>query len=982
MALKVAEVLIKWRSEGTQQAEADTKKLGSALTDIGNKAKTAGALLSAGLTAPLLLIGKQAIDAASDLNESMSAVETVFGSTADQVVAFSRTAASQLGQSRQAALGAAAGMGALFKGVGLTEQQMADFSTSLLSASSDLGSFYNVDPGQVLDNLRSGLVGEAEPLRKFGILLTEDAVKAKGLELGLADANGELSEGAKVRARYALITEQLGAAEGDFARTSDGLANSQRVLAARLQDIRAEIGGYLLPYALKASAAFSDLLDRFMGLSDQAKGLGIALGAVAAAAGPVLVIAGQLLSSVGSLAPVFGALTGPLGLVALAVVGLGVAFKENWFGIRDTVGSVVSQVGEIVGRMSKFFQAATDRGLNPFAAGFRAVIVSLSEHLGESHPAVEFFQGLYRNIKRAGDYIDHTLRPALSNLFSAITTGDTDKAGDIMALLGRNLKSGWDKTGGAFLGEVKAFAATFLANLVSGFQSVNWDLIGNAIREGLTTFAGVYGEVYGKALAFAGSLVQNIVQGFQGINWDLVGSTVMSGLQSALTALSQLGGWILDRLKEVDWNGIAKSAADLAKFIGVMINTGVRNGVLGLMELGAWILEQLNKVNWQGISDDLMRRGQDASSGFQRGIQSVWDLIIAPWFQDLGTNLQAYLAEAGTWLLEKGKAVVQGLLDGIVEKFLAVASFFQNIGTSITNALPKDWGDLLYNAGTTLVGGLISGIGAQKDAILNAILALIPTDIEIAGQKIPIRGGGGTKPPKNDTGGGGGGGEFRAMGGPLGRRFTMVGEYGPELLINRSLVMPHGAAQSRIQAMGGMAYGGTGSWGSWLAAQDAATRARVRSLRASGQLNAAMRRDMMGGGRVAEDGSRVGAGYYNRDDQRRIRESARNMRRLDRARTTAGLSSAERQRYDQSVYDRQAGSDALHRANAYLDRTGDDSRINRVLARETRNGSISNNGLSRQEKQYLISNHGTINVYAKDSNVARAIGDELSSRNR
>src|SRR5690348_1718833 len=115
MALKVAEVLIKWRGEGADQVAADTKKLGSALTDIGDKAKSAGAVLSAGLTAPLVLIGKQAIDAASDLNESMSAVETVFGSTANQVLEFSRTAASQLGQSRQAALSAASGMGALFK---------------------------------------------------------------------------------------------------------------------------------------------------------------------------------------------------------------------------------------------------------------------------------------------------------------------------------------------------------------------------------------------------------------------------------------------------------------------------------------------------------------------------------------------------------------------------------------------------------------------------------------------------------------------------------------------------------------------------------------------------------------------------------------------------------------------------------------------------------------------------------------------------
>lgn len=941
MALKVAEVLIRWRGEGSQQVEADTKRMGSALTDLGSKAKAAGAVMSAGLTAPLVLIGKQAIDAASDLNEAMSAVETVFGSTADQVVNFSRTAASQLGQSRQAALSSAAAMGALFKGVGLTEQQMADFSGSLLQASADLGSFYNVDPGMVLENLRSGLVGEAEPLRKFGILLTEDAVKAKGLELGLADANGELSEGAKVRARYALITEQLGAAEGDFMRTSDGLANSQRILAARMQDIRAEIGSYLLPYALKASAAFSSLLDRFEGLSDQAKGLGVALGAVAAAAGPVLVIAGQLISSVGSLAPLFGALTGPLGLVAAGVVALGLAFKNNWFGIRDLVTQVVERIGDTIGRMVQFFQSAKQRGLDPFRLALRTLIVTLGEKLGRDHPFVEFLQQVLRLGERLKTAFD--------------TQGFSGVVDELLRTAGR--LSNW---GSEQLANAKTFAATFVSNLVTGFQGVNWDLIGNSIREGLTKGADWFGDVLGKALAFAGSLVQNIVQGFQGINWDLVGGTIMGGLQSALTALSELGGWILDRLKEVDWQGVARSAGDLAKFIGVMINTGVRLGVLALMDLGGWILEQLNKVNWAGIASTLQTKGQEISTGLLSGIQEKGELIFT-WFNALGQKIQVMIGEASGWLLQKGRDIIQGLLDGIIAIFVNVSTFFNNLGTSIINALPKDFGSLLTDTGSALIQGLWDGAQAKWTEFTDWLGGLTVTLPGIGGAE---KG----KPPK-DNQNGGGRGDFRAMGGPLGKRLTLVGEYGPELLINRSLVMPHGAAQSRIAAMGGMAYGGTGSWGAWLAAQDAATRARVRSMRAAGQLDAITRRELMGGGRIAEDGSHVGAGYYNRADQRWIRESGRRNRQLDRINQRADLQHSR-------------NSDALNRANAYGDRTGDYSRADRVMAREARNGGLQSGGLSRQEKQYLINNYGTITVQAKDANVARAIGDQLSSRDR
>lgn len=944
MALKVAEVLIRWRQDGAQEVEAETKKLGTTLTELGGKAKAAGALLSAGLTAPLLLIGKQAVDAASDLNESMSAVTTVFGSASKQVLDFSRTAASQLGQSRQAALSASAALGALFKGVGLNEQQMADFSSSLLKASADLGSFYNVDPGVALDKLRSGLVGEAEGLRQFGILLSADAVEAKGLAMGLADANGELSEGAKVQARYALIMEQLGSAQGDFARTSDGLANSQRILAARMQDIRAEIGGYLLPYALKAADVFSSLLDRFLGLSDQAKGLGVALGAVAAAAGPVLVIAGQLISSVGSLAPLLGALTGPVGLVAAAMVGLGLAFKNNWFGIRDLVTQVVDRVGQTLGRMVQFFQHARDRGLSPFQAVMRTLVVGLGEQLGPDHPLVEFLQQVLRLGQR---------------LTTAFQEGGLSAVVDELENAARRLGN-W---GQEQVDKAKAFAPLFLANLLGGVQSVNWSLVGNTIREKLTDFASWYGEIHAKARAFAGGLVQNIVQGFQGINWDLVGGAIMSGLQSALTALHEIGGWILDRLKEVDWGGLARSAGDLAQFVGVMINTGIRLGVMALLDLGAWILQQLGKVDWGSVKSALLAKGQEISDGLLQGIQERGDLVFV-WFNAMGQKIAVMIGDAASWLVQKGQDIIQGLLDGALAIFVNVSKFFQNLGTSIVNALPKDFGSLLYTSGVSLISGLVDGIASQKDAIGNAIAALIPDSINIAGQEIPLPGGGAkSKPSKDDA--------QRAFGGPLGKRFTLVGEFGPELMIDDKLIMPHGAAQSRLQAMGGMAYGGTGAWREWLAGQDARMRDSVRNLRAAGMLDASARQELMNGAIITEDGSIVSAGYRgSREDQRDIRENARHLRYLDRIHERA-----------QRNMSRQ--SDALNRANSYGDRTGDYSRVDRVLAREERAGQLrGNGGLSNQERQYMINNYGTIHVQAKDANVARAIGDQMSSRNR
>src|SRR3546814_3222598 len=85
----------------------------------------------------------------------------------------------------------------------------------------DLVSFYNVDTETAIQKLRSGLSGESEPLRDFGVFLTEANVKAKALEMGLTGVGDELTEQEKILARYQLVLEATKNAQGDGARTSE-----------------------------------------------------------------------------------------------------------------------------------------------------------------------------------------------------------------------------------------------------------------------------------------------------------------------------------------------------------------------------------------------------------------------------------------------------------------------------------------------------------------------------------------------------------------------------------------------------------------------------------------------------------------------------------------------------------------------------------------------------------------------------------------
>jgi hypothetical protein len=199
---------------------------------------------------------------ASDLNEQLSRSEQVFGAAAGTVQDFAKTTAQSLGISRAEALEAAGNFGALFRTAGLGEQAAADMSTSLVRLAADLASFNNIDPAEALEKLRSGLVGEAEPLRTVGVLLSEEAVKQKAVELGLAQGTKELTEAQKVQARYALILEQTGRQQGDFARTATGLANASRIIRASFRDIQTELGQALLPTVARFASLLAQNLPR------------------------------------------------------------------------------------------------------------------------------------------------------------------------------------------------------------------------------------------------------------------------------------------------------------------------------------------------------------------------------------------------------------------------------------------------------------------------------------------------------------------------------------------------------------------------------------------------------------------------------------------------------------------------------------------------------------------------------------------------
>lgn len=237
--------------DGLNKGKKESETFGDKIDNINRKVGLAFAAMGAAATAMAVKFTKDAIGAASDMEETISKVGVIFGDTADEIEKFASTAATNLGQSKQEALDAAANFAIFGKAAGLSGQALVDFSVDFVALASDLASFNNTTPEEAIMAIGAALRGEAEPLRRYGVLLNDATLKAAAMELGIYAGNGALTAQQKILAAQKVILEQTGIAQGDFARTSDGLANSQRQIEAAVKDAQAQLGQALLPTMLQ-----------------------------------------------------------------------------------------------------------------------------------------------------------------------------------------------------------------------------------------------------------------------------------------------------------------------------------------------------------------------------------------------------------------------------------------------------------------------------------------------------------------------------------------------------------------------------------------------------------------------------------------------------------------------------------------------------------------------------------------------------------
>lgn len=279
---------------------------------LGKHAKRAallasGALLATGAVA--FKIGADSVNLAADLEQSIGAVDTVFGKSSKTIHAWATGAARDVGLSENAYNELASLIGTQLKNAGTSMAKLAPKTDRLIDLGADLSSMFGGTTAEAVAALSSALKGERDPIEKYGVSLNEAAIKAEALSSGIIKATtdsselrqasikltvaqgkyneqvkehgknsleatkaegqllaatdrfnkvsagkvGELTAQQKQAATLALIYRQTADASGNFGRESDTLSHKQQVLKANLENTKAEIGTALLPIMADAA---------------------------------------------------------------------------------------------------------------------------------------------------------------------------------------------------------------------------------------------------------------------------------------------------------------------------------------------------------------------------------------------------------------------------------------------------------------------------------------------------------------------------------------------------------------------------------------------------------------------------------------------------------------------------------------------------------------------------------------------------------
>lgn len=476
----------------------------------------AGAIAAAGV----IDFGKQVVQAASDVEQSLGATETVFGKWSSDIVKSSDKAARQFGLSKDDFLTSSNLIATQLKNQGFAGKELVGQTQDLIGVSSDLAATFGGTTSDAVSALSAVLRGEYEQIERYGVSMKKSDVNARLAAKGQDKLTGEALRNAEAMAALDIITQQTKDTQGAFAKESGTLAHQQQVMAAQWDNMKVKIGSVLLPVLTSLATWINDV-----GLPALEK-----FGAwFAEKIRPHLDTFGKAIETAWNyVKDFFGGLSSNQGVldhfsaVWQVLLDLWAKAQPVLDQLRETFVTVFEGIAEVVGWVVDFVLGLWES----FGTKFLGYIVTaLSGVLTFLQGAFEVIQGLF-------------------NTVLGVLTGDWSRA--------------WEGIKQVFSG---------LWNMIQGLVQAGW----NVIKAVFTAALGIIQAKWG--------VIWNWIKNTASSIWNGIKGLVSAGISNVRTTISST----LDRIKSA-WKSAWDNARSTLMTAWDRIKTAVRNAISNVME--------------------------------------------------------------------------------------------------------------------------------------------------------------------------------------------------------------------------------------------------------------------------------------------------------------------------------------------------------------------------------------------------------------
>jgi phage-related protein len=582
---------------------------------------------------------KDAVGQAADLEQSVGAIETVFKGSADQMLSWSKSAATAVGltQNEYNELGTL--IGTQLKNGGTSMDELAGKTNDLIGVGADLSSMFGGTTADAVDALSSALKGERDPIERYGVSLNQASIDAKAAELGFQKVGGSLSQQANQAATLALIMDQTADAHGNFGKEADTLSHKQQVLNAMWENGKTQIGQAFLP----AVSALAGVLISVLGpaLDGAVKGVNFVSDAVRFVVGYLN----------GSGADVdLGGWEGAFEGVAIFIQNLAATFGPVIGQIGAAFAPFIGQIGSALGQLAPAF-AQVLPSISPFGIILQGLLPIL--------PQVASFLGAF-----ASD-LASILGPALVQIAPLLATLASTISGVLTTALPLVLPLITALEGVLFalipvVAQVLAAILPLITTLISQLAPIFMQLV-SAVLPPVISIIGMLATAIGPLVNILIAFLVPAIQALMPVVTTVFGvivQVITAALQIVQGIIQVVTGVITGNWSQVwagignilagAWNLIKSVVSGAIAIVGSLISAGL--GLIRALWSGAWTaVTQILGTAWAGIK-----------TGVSNGISAVLDFL-----GGLGAKVTSALSGAGEWLVSVGRNIIEGLLGGV-----------------------------------------------------------------------------------------------------------------------------------------------------------------------------------------------------------------------------------------------------------------------------------------------------------------------------